>query len=113
MTRLNFKAAALGLTTGLALTVAGAVHADDIAVGPSGTAISEAGAKRIARSYLRQLGFTAPLKSVSTARVVSAELVGDEWHVTVMTGNHLPSERGLVLVNAETGAVNEGYENKD
>ncbi len=64
-------------------------------------------ARSIARKYLRAQGLTAPLRSEMTARIGMAELVGDTWQVTVYIGNAVPNKKGIVLVNSQSGAVNE------
>ena len=64
-------------------------------------------ARSIARRFLRAQGLTDPLRSAKTARVGTAHLDGDTWHVTVYFGGPVPNIKGTVLVNSNSGAVNE------
>ena len=64
-------------------------------------------ARAIVRKYLRAQGVTAPLRSEKTARIGMAELSGGTWHVTVYFGNAVPNKKGVVLVDSNSGAVNE------
>ena len=64
-------------------------------------------ARSIARRFLRAQGLTDPLRSAKTARVGMAELDGDTWHVTIYYGGPVPNIKGVVLVDSNSGAVNE------
>ena len=64
-------------------------------------------ARAIARRFLRAQGLTAPLRSAKTARIGTAELDGDTWYVTIYYGGSIPHIKGVVLVDSNSGAVNE------
>ncbi|PCI33895.1 MAG: hypothetical protein COB54_02535 [Alphaproteobacteria bacterium] len=73
------------------------------------TQVNEAKAKIITRHYLNTLGFSGTGTSVYSARVGKAVLQDNTWVVKVRTGTGmgLSYKRGLVLVNAVNGKVNQ------
>ena len=106
--RRTLKAISVAAAFGIAAGAAAPAVADAAAAAPGDYAVSKADAKRIAGRYLRSLGLTRPGESSMTARVTGVERKGDVWHVNVLFGGHLPSERGLVTVDTKTGAINGG-----
>lgn len=70
------------------------------------TSISSLEAKAIAKRFLSSYGFTSAGTSKMTAVVGKARLNGENWVVPVRIGGHLPNEKGIILVDAETGEVN-------
>lgn len=70
--------------------------------------ISSIEAKTITKRYLSSFGFTSPGTSKMTAVVGKARLDGENWVVPVRLGRHLPNEKGVVLVDAETGEIKSG-----
>jgi len=68
-------------------------------------------AKKLARHYLDDLGFSRAGTSVyRSASVGKAILQNDTWIVQVMTGHRLPSKKAVVLVNAQTGDIKQSLE---
>lgn len=97
-------AAALGIAAGAAAPA----FADDAVASPDEYAVSKSEAKQIATQYLRSLGFTRALESSLTARITGVEREGDTWRISVLYGNHLPNKRGVITVDADSGAINGG-----
>ena len=64
-------------------------------------------ARAIARKYLRAQGLTAPLRSAKTARIGMAHLDGGTWYVTIYYGGPVPNIKGVLLVDSNSGAVDE------
>lgn len=92
----------------LGIAAAAPAFADDAVASPDGYAVSKSEAKQIATQYLRSLGFTRALESSLTARITKVAREGDTWRISVLYGNHLPNKRGVVTVNANSGAINGG-----
>lgn len=78
-------------------------EAHDISVPETG--INGAGAKTMARHYLNSLGYSRLGTSARTALVKKAELRLGTWVVHVRTGGRQPTEKGVVLVDAENGFI--------
>jgi hypothetical protein len=98
-TLLRASPALLGLLIVSAITIA---NAHDIV---SAEFVTESQAKNLARSYLDSIGYSRAGTSVKTALVGGAELRQETWVVHVRVGGRLPSEDGVVLVDAKGGTI--------
>ncbi|WP_417623270.1 hypothetical protein [Paremcibacter congregatus] len=88
------------MTTGLPSSWAHSTTAD------TAVTFTDQDAKRIARSYLDSIGFLRAGTSLHvTAAIDDAELKEGTWIVRVRTGKRLPTTKGVVLINAQTGEV--------